>query len=42
MHIFLREFPSRINAIEAFLPKIDQLWSKETREKMQTYARIKK
>jgi hypothetical protein len=25
MHIFLREFPSRINAIEAFLPKIDQL-----------------
>jgi hypothetical protein len=41
MYIFLREFPSRVNALEAFLQKIDQLWSKETREKIQTYARIK-
>ena len=42
MHIFLREFPSRLNTIEAFLQKIDQIWSKETKEKMQTYGRIKK
>ncbi len=25
MHIFLREFPSRLNSLEAFLQKIDQL-----------------
>jgi hypothetical protein len=25
MYIFLREFPSRVNALEAFLQKIDQL-----------------
>lgn len=40
MNLFLHGLPSRLNSIDAFLNKIDILWSKQTKDKLEEYKKI--
>jgi hypothetical protein len=42
MHLFLSEFPSRINSIETFLDKIYSLWSDTTKDTLVEYKKREK